>query len=98
MTKEEILFYLAEHKSEFLKKFDIVSLGLFGSFAKGNHSDSSDIDILIELKPDTDNVYSKKKAFKAELEDYFQRKVDIAREKYLNPLAKQSIMDTITYV
>ena len=40
----------------------------------------------------------KKKEFKSELENNFQRKVDIAREKYIKPIAKESIMNSITYV
>ena len=98
MTKSEILYYLSEHKDDFSKKFDIVKLGLFGSFAKNNASTESDIDILIELKPNSQNIYQKKKAFKNELENFFHRKVDVAREKYLNPRAKESIMDSVTYV
>lgn len=98
MEKADILFYLSEHKDEFLKKFDIVKLGLFGSFSKNSETPESDIDILIELKPNSENIYQKKKDFKNELENYFHRKVDVAREKYLNPRARESIMDSITYV
>lgn len=98
MTKLEILDYLSEHKHDFFQRFGLVKLGLFGSFANGTASENSDIDILIELDKNVDNIYMKKKEFKSELEKYFQRKVDIAREKYIKPIAKESIMNNITYV
>ena len=98
MTKTEILNYLSMHKDDFFQRFGLVKLGLFGSYAKGTNSKESDIDILIELDNDLDDIYEKKRAFRLELEGYFQRKVDLAREKYLKPLAKDSIMEHVTYV
>jgi len=98
MTKQEILLYLSNHKDEFFQRFGLIKLGLFGSYAKGTNSEESDIDIIIELDNNLDNVYSKKKEFKLVLENYFQKNVDIAREKYLKPLAKESIMEHVTYV
>jgi len=98
MTKTEILNYLSIHKDDFFQRFGLVKLGLFGSYAKGTNSKESDIDILIELDNDLDDIYEKKRAFRLELERYFQKKVDLAREKYLKPFAKESIMEHVTYV
>jgi predicted nucleotidyltransferase len=98
ITKSYILDYLSQHKADFFQKYGLIKLGLFGSFAKDEAKENSDIDIIIELDTNIDDIYKKKKAFKLELENYFQKKVDIAREKYLKPLAKKSIMDDVTYV
>jgi len=98
MTRMDILSYLSEHKEEFFHKFDLEKLGLFGSFERGEERKESDIDIIIELKRETRDVYRKKQALKYELESYFQRKVDIAREKYLRPLARKSILKEVTFV
>ena len=46
LDKDEILAYLKELKPA-LQKDGIVELGLFGSYAKGTASASSDIDIVI---------------------------------------------------
>ena len=94
----DILSYLSAHKEEFSCKFDLEKLGLFGSFGREEEREESDIDIIIELKKDTKNIYIKKQALKYELESYFQRKVDIAREKYLRPLARESILKDATFV
>ena len=81
MTQSDILYYLSQHKEEFFKKFGLVKLGIFGSYGRGDAKEDSDIDIIIELDNNIDDIYKKKQALKEELENYFQRKVDIAREK-----------------
>ena len=98
MTKEEILRYLTEHKDEFYTKFNITKVALFGSYARDEATKESDIDILIELEKDTQNIHDKKEAFKTKLENALHKKVDIAREKYLRPLAKEAIEKDICYV
>lgn len=98
MTKEYIINYLKEHKDEFAQKFGITKLGLFGSYAKGNATNNSDIDILIELENNLTDIHEKKTIFKETLENYFNTKVDIAREKYLKPFAKQEVLKEVEYV
>jgi predicted nucleotidyltransferase len=98
LTKKDILAYLTAHKDEFSKHFGIVKLGLFGSYSRGTEKNESDIDILIELQDNTNDIYRKKQQFKKLLETHFQRKVDIAREKYLSPLAKEAIKGDLLYV
>jgi hypothetical protein len=46
--REQILQILHEHKSELTEKFDVKSLAMFGSFARGMATHGSDIDILVE--------------------------------------------------
>jgi uncharacterized protein len=50
MNKEFILSFLANHKSELGDKFGLRRIGLFGSYAKDIATDSSDIDLVIELE------------------------------------------------
>ena len=57
MTKEMILQYLKEIKPE-LKNYGIEQIALFGSFAKGEQTVYSDIDIAIKKKSDFLKQYS----------------------------------------
>jgi len=98
VTKEDILHYLFTHKDEFHRKFSITKMALFGSFARGDATQSSDIDILIEMEQGTQDIHEKKEAFRALVENALQRRVDIAREKYLKPLAWEAIEKDICYV
>ena len=62
MTQDIIINYLTEHKEQFIKDFGITKIGLFGSYARNEAKNDSDIDILIELKKRF-NKYLWKKIF-----------------------------------
>jgi predicted nucleotidyltransferase len=49
-TLEEIKRIIAEHKEEIRQKYGIVILGVFGSYARGEQKETSDVDILVELE------------------------------------------------
>ncbi len=96
MKKEQILDFLAQHKQDFFDRYRISRLTLFGSFARGENRDDSDIDIAIE----TDlRDYFKLYDFKEELEKQFRTKVDIVRlRKKMNPMLKKRIDNEAMYV
>ena len=94
--KNKIIEYLKNHKQEFNQKFGITKIGLFGSYARGDASANSDIDLIIDIN--AKNIYEKKSQLKKILENEFHTKIDIAREKYLKPLAKNEILKEVLYV
>ena len=98
MTKHEILKYLFEHKDKFYEKFKITKISLFGSYARDAATKESDIDIIIEMEKGVTDIYDKKEAFKTMIESTFGKKVNLAREKYLKPLAKKEILKDICRV
>ncbi|MFY9089189.1 nucleotidyltransferase family protein [Arcobacter aquimarinus] len=98
MTQDIIINYLTEHKEQFKKDFGIIKIGLFGSYARNEAKSDSDIDILIELKKDLTDIYEKKSLLKEIMEKAFDKKVDIAREKYLKPLLKDEVLKEVKYV
>ena len=49
MTNKKILEILRKEKPYLQEKFGLLSIGLFGSYAKGTESPESDIDVLVEL-------------------------------------------------
>ncbi len=97
-TKQEILAFLTEHKEELLSRFHLSKIGLFGSFSRGEQSIESDVDILFDFDENVTDVYSVKNALKEYLSSAFERSIDLAREKYLNPYAKQQILNDVIYV
>jgi predicted nucleotidyltransferase len=50
-TKENILYTIKAHKSEFLK-FGGSSIGLLGSYLRNEQTVTSDIDLLIDFEPE----------------------------------------------
>ncbi len=49
MENNDILTLLRDEKKNLQKKFGLVSIGLFGSHARGNQHHESDVDLLVEL-------------------------------------------------
>ena len=76
MSREEILSYLRDKKEEFFADYQLSKLGLVGSFARGEASEDSDIDLIIEFQPNTQNLYEKKERLRLSLRKRFDREID----------------------
>ena len=50
MKKDQALQVLKDHFSE-IQKYHVISIAIFGSVARDERTDSSDIDILVEFDP-----------------------------------------------
>lgn len=75
-TREELIDFLATNKSYFAKDFSVRKIGLFGSYARNEADEESDIDIVVELNK-ADMFYLI--GIKQMLEDKFGRRVDVVR-------------------
>ncbi len=51
MTKYDVLNYLREHYQEFHKKYNVEKIGIFGSYAKDEATQDSDIDVFVQMHP-----------------------------------------------
>ena len=93
---QECLDKLAGFKKNFGSKFGIVKLGIFGSVARKENTDGSDIDIVVEVqKPTLSLMYELKEALKA----LFGCDVDLVRfRETLRPLFKTNIQKDVIYV
>lgn len=47
---DQVRKILSEHKNEIRKKYGVIILGVFGSYARGEQKEVSDVDILVELE------------------------------------------------
>lgn len=98
MNKDVILKYLVEHKAELSRKFHLSKLGLFGSFVRSEETANSDIDLIVEFMPNTEDLFELKIELKELLKKHFNREVDICREKYIKPYYRQQILQSAIYV
>ena len=76
--------------------FHPVRIGIFGSMARGENTEYSDIDILYQLK-DTVGLFNIVR-MKDNLEEKLNKKVDLVSEKYINPKLKPYIMNDLTII
>jgi len=49
LTFEDVLRKIKENREE-IKKFDVIKIGLFGSYPRGEQREDSDIDIVVEFE------------------------------------------------
>lgn len=74
-----------------LQKHHITKAGIFGSFAKAEANEASDVDILIELG--TEISLLDFVGIKLELEDILQRAVDLVEYQSLKPALREQILN-----
>ncbi len=98
LTRESILQFLASAKTRLFADFHLLRIGLFGSFAQNSASEQSDVDVLVEFQPNTEDIHEKKEKLRELLSQEFCRAVDICREKYIKPYFKQQILNSAIYV
>jgi predicted nucleotidyltransferase len=96
--REEILSFLQEKKDILFSEYKLVKLGLFGSFARNEALDDSDIDLIVEFQPNTENLSQKKSEIRDLVSKRFGRQVDLCREKYIKPYFKPQILQSAIYV
>lgn len=94
----QLLVYLESNKARLLREYHLTRIGVFGSMARNEQNDTSDIDLIVEFENTTPDLYSIKQKLKAEFQNKFRRPVDICREKYLNPFFKKSVISEARYV
>lgn len=96
ITLQECLSKLAAFKQEQGDQFGITRLGVFGSVARQEHTEESDIDIVVEVsKPTLSLMYQLRQA----LSNLLGRTVDLVRMRdSLQPVFKSTIQQEAIFV
>lgn len=94
-TRSQIEEKLKKLKPILVAKFHVSQLGYFGSYATGEQTESSDIDIIVEFsQPIGWNFFALEKF----LEEEFGTKVDLVTRKALKQQLKEDILYQTRYV
>ena len=95
ITKNDILSKLTELKPTLHKDFAVKEIGLFGSYSDNSYTESSDIDILVELeKPIGWKFFS----LQLYLEKIFNKKIDLVTKNALKEQMKEHILKQVNFV
>ena len=70
----KVIDILRSHEQEIKERFCVKRIGLFGSFVRGEETETSDIDVLVEFEDPTFRNFMNLAFF---LEDLFGRRVDL---------------------
>jgi hypothetical protein len=89
MNKEVAVRLLKEHIREMRQRFSVERLSLFGSFARGESSTQSDLDVLVTFEQKaTFDLFMDLKFY---LEELLGVKVDLVTDKALRPQIRRAI-------
>ncbi len=97
-SKDVILSTLKSMKPELAAKYHIDSLALFGSVARGEAREDSDVDILFEVADGAKLSIFTYLKLAGELEAKLHSKVDLVRESRLKEGLKPYVMKDALYV
>lgn len=87
---------LKKHEKFIYQKFGVKRIGIFGSFARGEEREDSDLDVLVVFE-EGQKTFDNYMELKFYLEDLFGREVDLVTEKALKPQLKDIIMKDVVY-
>jgi len=73
-----------------LKKYGVKKAGIFGSVVRGEETEKSDIDILVEIESRMSLLDFA--GLKLELEEALGRKVDLGEYSAIKPIIKEQIL------
>jgi predicted nucleotidyltransferase len=95
LTLQNILQILRQHKPELQRKYPLGRLGVFGSYARGEATEKSDIDIAIEINGPMGLSFI---AMADEIEALFGIKTDVVPKRSIKPKYLASVEKDIIYV
>lgn len=93
MNPNEII---KEHLNELRDEYYVSGIGVFGSFARGEATEESDVDILVEFERKVDLFHFI--GLRDRLAEILDRKVDLVTPKALKPQIKDRILQEVLYV
>ena len=96
LSQQEILRELSKNLTTWKEQYGVKRIALFGSYARGEQNDSSDIDVLVDFIEHAvtfDNYMD----LKFNLEDLFQKKVDLVIYDDIKPALKPVILRSAKY-
>lgn len=96
MNRQAILDRLNAEAPALKRKYAVKSLAVFGSMARGDDREDSDVDILVTFEgPATfDNFMG----LKLDLEDLFERRVDLGTPNTLRPEMRARVEKDLIHV
>lgn len=97
LTKEEIINTLRQQKDLLRTKFYVKNIGIFGSFARNEANENSDIDFLVEFEEGNLDYYMIRRNLYDFLTSEFKRDVDVAISKAIKPFYKKLILNEAVY-
>ncbi len=89
-----VIDILKRHEREIKKRFGVRRIGLFGSFARGEQKETSDVDIMVEFEEPTFDNFMNLAFF---LEDLIGRRVELVTPDSLSPYIAPYVKNEVVW-
>ena len=96
MNKQVVLTKLTSRIEEIRQRFSVRNLSIFGSIARDESSDDSDVDVLVVF--DREGSFDLFMDLKFYLEDLLGEKIDLVTDKALRPQVRRAIEQELIHV
>lgn len=93
---DEIKNILTAHRDTLEKKYKVKTIGVFGSYVRGEPKKRSDVDILVEYTETPD--FFEFLDLEEYLSDILEIKVDLVTKDALKPYIGKCIMEEVVYL
>ena len=99
MDKEMIINKIKNNKRVLERNFNIIKIGLFGSYSTDSSNEESDVDLIYELEEGKRLGFKDVYQLEVFIKDLLNiEKVDLVNHKYVNPIIEDEINKTVIYV
>ena len=85
---------IKKHKAEIRKRYGVKKIGVFGSHVRGEETETSDVDLLVEFEKPTFDNFMDLLFF---LEDLFGKDVDLITTRGMSPYIGPSIEKEVVW-
>ena len=94
MKREEVESILKEQKEYLKQKYFVHKIGIFGSYAREEQQETSDIDLLVEFTRPVGFSFLDLKDY---LESIFNKPVDLVTVNALKPVMREEILSEVQF-
>lgn len=94
MNLKQIEYILKDKKTFLAEQYHVSKIGVFGSFARNQQTDTSDIDILVEFSRPVGFEFFDLKDY---LESLFNKSIDLVTVNALKPHMKNEILSEVQF-
>jgi hypothetical protein len=91
VSREHVLRILAAHRAEF-QEMGVRELSIFGSLVRGDATEASDVDVLVDYEPGTPLSFFRVCELRYKIEDLLGAQVDVVTTGGLRPEIRDEVL------
>ena len=98
ITQKFILEALKANREHLRNEFGIERIGLYGSFARNEQTEKSDIDLVYDLELGRRLSLVDRDRLQRILKKQIRRKPDLINQRYMNPFTRYTMLKNVIYL